>query len=593
MTRQTQAQTIESLDLPLSKVFNDFYVVPSYQREYVWETQQVEQLLLDIHDAFPDDGQMMSEYFIGSLVVCPGDEGLLDLIDGQQRMTTAYVFLCAVRDYIEELGADPLQPLDQQIAAIQMDDYGNQVSRYRVSLQYEDSRNVLERIADGAEDISEMAQDTRSVENILNAYHVIRAFLKREFEGNVAEIRRFYAYFINRVKLVRIKTQSVAHALKVFETINDRGVGLDSMDLLKNLMFMQAERAGFENLKEKWKTLVDVLHRAKEKPLRFLRYYVFATYNVTRLRQDEIYQWFADNEELCGYGSDPLNFVDKLNAAARAYTNFVDGKNIDRSPNRYLINLSYLSGAARQQLILLLAGRHLSVTLFTELARHIENLFFAYIIAREPTKEFERAFARWAPELRTVEDRAELNAFVQDHFVPAKQELATRFELAFVELNEEAIQKYRMRYILGKMTQYVNEDAYGQTPLDLGQYVKRKDVEHILPQNPSSSIKANFDKPDRIQEYTQRLGNMTMLEHSINRSIGNKPFSEKKKAYANSQFLLTKSIAEEIKIGKNTKIDRAVSQLTTFDKWSSESIERRQEMLTDLAKRVWDMPEGD
>ena len=79
------AQTIESVDIPLGKLFSDFYVVPSYQREYVWEEKQVEQLLEDIHNEFAGNGDSASsEYFIGSIVVCLHPDGLYELIDGQQ-----------------------------------------------------------------------------------------------------------------------------------------------------------------------------------------------------------------------------------------------------------------------------------------------------------------------------------------------------------------------------------------------------------------------------------------------------------------------------------------------------------------------------
>jgi hypothetical protein len=386
-------------------------------------------------------------------------------------------------------------------------------------------------------------------------------------------------------------TKNVSHALKVFETINERGVGLDSMDLLKNLMFMQAEKPDFDRLKNRWKKLVDILHRSNEKPLRFLRYFVFATYDVERLRKKEIYQWFVDNKDICGYAEDPIDFVDSLNEAARAYTQFVAGKNVDGSENRYLKNLSYLSGVARQHLILLLAGRHLPVDDFIELSRQIENLFFAYIITREPTRRFERAFAQWAGEMRAVQNRAELDTFLDLHFRPEKEELATRFELAFEELDDESIQKYRMRYILGKMTQYVNEQAYGPQAYDLKKFIKKKDVEHILPQTPTSEVLKAFDRPDEIEYYIHRLGNMAMLEEPLNRSAGNKPYAGKRKYFAQSQFLLTKSIAVDPRVGGNTAINRAVKGLLTFDEWTSQSIEDRQEMLTDLAKRVWDMPE--
>jgi uncharacterized protein with ParB-like and HNH nuclease domain len=585
-----QTQTIESLDLNLDKIFNDYYVVPSFQREYVWTEEQVEQLLQDIFDEYTDDGHK-SEYFIGSLVVCPRPDGVLELIDGQQRMTTTYLFLCVVRDYLSEQKASLPERLTAQIKSSSIDEDGNDVPRFHVQLMYNDSHELLAKIAQAKVNIEEIPPETVSVTNIANAYKVIKTFVTSEFGDDTAAVKKFYAYVINRVKLVRIKTQSVAHALKVFETINDRGVGLDAMDLLKNLMFINATESQFENLKNSWKLLVDTLYSAKEKPLRFLRYFIFANFDVDRLKEDQIYTWFTKNKNLCGYEKDPIGFVKWLNESARAYTNFSLGKNADGTANQYLANMRHMSGAARQHLILLLTGMKLHKDVFTELCRQLENLFFVYIITREPTKEFERRFAVWATDLNKVTSSEDLQKFLDDRFVPAKRNLASRYNLAFRQLQTSSIQKYRMRYILGKLTQYVDSIAYAQTVSDLDKYLQSTvHIEHILPQTPSQAVLDDFDMPDEITTYICRLGNLVLLEKPINTSLSNGLFPAKKPAYAKSQFLLTRSIAENLAVGNQTSINRAINGLEVFTTWQSKDIEKRQEILTNLANKVWDMP---
>jgi hypothetical protein len=516
MTTQQQVQTIKSEDMALGTLFNDFYVVPNYQREYVWEEDQVEQLLEDIHTEFSSVGPHSSaEYFIGSIVVCPGDDDVLELIDGQQRMTTTYLFLCVLRDYLLSHGQSVPQQLGIQIAATSTDDLGNDIFRHRVSLQYPDSRGLLTAIADQAVDLAAIEETTRSIKNIKAAYQLIRGYLEQHFGDNVQSLKQFYAFFTRRVKLIRIRTQSVTHALKVFETINERGKGLDSMDLLKNLMFMHANASEFETLKDLWKELVDTLYAGREKPLRFLRYFIFATYdNVDRLPEDEIYAWFVKNEPVCGYKAKPVAFVKDLLAAAKAYTNFLNGRDVKGLPNRYLENIRYLSGSARYHLILLLTARHLPIPLFTELCRHVENLFFAYIITREPTREFERNFAHWTDALKDVTTSEQLDEFVVAKFEPAKQTLSERFDLAFRGLHTGGLQKYRMRYVLAKLTQYVNEHAYGNVgaATSLTTFINSKvDVEHILPQSLTSKVLAEFDAPDQAKQYVSRLGNLVLL----------------------------------------------------------------------------------
>lgn len=585
-------QTIQSRDITVADVFLAFYVVPDYQREYVWETEQVEQLLNDINAELGNDPNRAPEYFIGSIVVCPGSDGVLELIDGQQRMTTLFLALCAIRDRLKELGEQPPGALGPQIAATSTDATGHDHFRYRLDLQYEDSGDILVRIAKGSLDGVE-EQDTRSTANIRNAYTVTLSFLRGEFGENTGAVRAFYGYLSNKVKLIRIQTEDVAKALKIFETINDRGVSLDSMDLLKNLLFMKASRVEFERLKIQWKQLQDTIFGMSEKPLRFLRYFVFSHYEVDVLREDEIYGWFARNERVCGYATDPIGFAKELLRSARAYRSYLTGNDQEGVKNRHLESLRLLGGrAARQHLILLLAGRHLPGDLFDRLAREVEDLFFVYVITREPTRNFERNFARWAPELRNITDKNDLETFIARHFVSAKAELSTRFDDAFRRLYVGSVQQYRLRYILAKLTQYIDLEAYDATEGTkwLSSYTGGGfEIEHIFPQRPSDDAVAEFGAFED-QDIANRLGNLVLVERSINASLGNRRYSRKRPVYCQSKLLLTRALAERPKVGANTKIDTAVAKLEPAIDWNEAAVTKRQEGLAALARLTWRVP---
>lgn len=585
-------QKIDSDDLTVADLFKSFYAVPDYQREYVWGTNQVDQLLTDIIDEMSDQvGDQAPEYFIGSIVVCPGQNGVLDLIDGQQRMTTLYMTLCAIRDRLQVLGSGDFSVLKSQLADASVDEAGEETHRYRLDLQYEDSGDALINIAEGLEIAGSM---TRSMENIRNAHHVVTRFLTAEFGEDTAAVRRFYGYLTNKVKLIRIKTENVAKALKIFETINDRGVGLNSMDLLKNLLFMKAPPEKFDRLKVTWKELQDTVFDMGEKPLRFLRYFIFSRYDVDVLREDEIYGWFSKNEPAVGYGFDPIGFAKELVSAARAYASFRSGKNEGGERNRFLDNMRLLGGqAARQHLILLLAGRHLSPELFDRLASEVENLFFCYVITREPTRNFERNFARWATELRSVGSEEEFDTFISKRFDREKVNLSVRFDDAMGRLLLETLQQYRFRYVLAKLTQKVDLLAYGETEGTrwLDTYVRGGyEVEHIFPQNPCPEAAEEFgtiDDPD----VAQYLGNLALVEKSINASLGNQPYSKKRPIYQQSKLLLTRALAERPKVGENTKIDRAVASIEPYQTWNQGKVFHRQRALAVLARAVWGMPE--
>jgi len=253
------------------------------------------------------------------------------------------------------------------------------------------------------------------------------------------------------------------------------------------------------------------------------------------------------------------------------------------SAARWLGNTSFL----------LLAGRHLPADLFDQLAREVEDLFLVYVITREPTRDFERNFARWAVELRKISDEADLQEFITARFVPVKTELSLRFDDAFRRLYTSSVQQYRLRYILAKLTQHIDLRAYGETEGTkwLRRYTEGGfEVEHIFPQQPSEEAEAEFGTCEDIY-IANRLGNLVLVEKSINASLGNRPYSQKRDVYRQSQLLLTKALAERPKIGTNTKIDIAVAELDPFTEWDEAAIIKRQDLLIMLARSVWGLPQ--
>ena len=116
---------------------------------------------------------------------------------------------------------------------------------------------------------------------------------------------------------------------------------------------------------------------------------------------------------------------------------------------------------------------------------------------------------------------------------------------------------------------------------------KNVHIEHILSKTPTAELRDSFDKSDEYDDYVVRLGNLMLLEGTINSSIRNGSYDEKIPGYRQSSFLLTKSLSEKPHVGSNTRLNRAVADLIQFECWNSQTIEKRQEMLTALARKVW------
>jgi len=577
--------------LDLEKCFKNFYVVPDYQREYVWEERQVTQLLSDVFEEF--DNNHNKEYFIGSTVVFKDTNGCYELIDGQQRTTTLFLIICALKSIYKEWDMDT-DTLDRMIKDKTVNSLGDSIDKFKLELQYKDSSNILTVISSLGD---RPANLKGSAERLFNAFENVIAFLTQNFKKEKSDqLKKFFVYLYRKLKFIQIETPEINDALKIFETINERGIGLNPMDLLKNLIFRQVERDEFTKLNHKWQQLVKILDKNKEKPLRFLRYFIMANYNVNSpkgdeiLREDEIYKWITkpENAKQCKYDKEPFEFVELLIENASIFVKYFKGEDHD-GQNIYLNNIRKLGGGSfRQHLILLLAGRKLPKPLFDHLAKQIETLIFYYFITREPTKEFERNFSKWAKDLIKIKTAEELDQFIKEKIEPEVNDKRNSYRSSFLELNQHSVQQYRMRYILAKIAQYIDQQRLGSyKPQNLDGYItKGIEVEHILPFTPENGLREKIG--EEYDEFKIKLGNLTLLEKSINASIGNSDFYDHKMGeYAKSTIYLTKSISVIENVGTNTAITRINQRLKSFDDWNQLTIKERQEMLFELSKSIW------
>ena len=306
-----------------------FYVVPDYQREYIWKPNKVTRLLEDINEQIDTS---TSEYFIGTTIVFPSKDGKYHIIDGQQRLTTIFLILCALRALCSE---DLVDYIGRLLKIIKSTSTGH-LSPISLTLKPQDknAEEVMEKIFDTKGDsaaVKASIQDSEipfrgSVENILNAYEAIYHFLTETYDGE-DKLIKYWGHLAHQVIFIQISTP-IGNVLKVFETINTRGVGLNAMDLLKTLLFMQVPEEKHSQLTEAWKNKITTPFEKEEKKkkekkqkkkkqeeeeeeenqenqerVRFLRYFLMANYRIENdrkdsiVRENEIYDWFSKNDQ--------------------------------------------------------------------------------------------------------------------------------------------------------------------------------------------------------------------------------------------------------------------------------------------------------
>lgn len=601
---------IENYKYSIEEAFREcFYIVPDYQREFVWTDKEVQQLLEDIDEQI--DTEVTREYFIGTVLVSPTNQkNHYEVIDGQQRLTTFFLLLCVLKYLFQ--GESQRQTIDALISTSYTNSDGETQTCLKLEPRYENAGEVITKLVELDTDPqsvrtaiqSEGIAGFGSLDNLVNAYGTLYRYLKDNYDDS-SKLKRYWGYLANNVVFIQISTD-VSSALKIFETINERGVGLNPMDLLKNLLFAQVKQEQFTQLKDEWKKITNPLEKGKEKPLRFLRYFIMANYIVKSkrgdavVREDEIYEWFVDksNVVLCDYINRPFEFVRKGIRNVEYYLAFSNRLGNDLKPNPAMDSLKRLTGGAFSlHYVLLLAVANLPKPLFDHFVAQLESFLFYYIFTKTPTKELERNFSQWADELRivagisdSVEQKKKLNEFVKERFEKNMIEKSQELIDSLRRFTLYSMQQYRIRYLLARLTQHVEMAFRGIKAPDSLELFFNLEIEHILPDNPKPELRSKWisENPDAVyDDYKNRLGNLTLLEKPINIIAGNNFYVIKCDEYRKSGNYLTRSLVELTCVGQNTSISRINEKLNAFPVWDAKAIEARHEMLIPLILDSW------
>ena len=607
---------IENHKYSIEEAFREcFYIVPDYQREYVWSDKEVHQLLEDIGEQI--DAGATREYFIGTVLVSPTNQkNHYEVIDGQQRLTTFFLMLCVLKHLFK--GKPQHQMISGLISISYVDNDGEVCTARKLEPRYENADEVMAKLVEldaEPQTVRAVIQSAGitsfgSLENLVNAYSTLYFYLKDNY-NDMAKLKRYWGYLANNVVFIQISTD-VSSALKIFETINERGVGLNPMDLLKNLLFTQVKQEQFTQLKDEWKKITKPLEKGKEKPLRFLRYFLMANYVIKNerrdavVREDEIYDWFVtkDNAALCDYTGKPFEFVRKVIRNVEHYLAFANGMGNDGKPSLAMDSLKQLAGGAFSlHYILLMAAANLPKPLFDHFVAQLESFLFYYIFTKTPTKELERSFSQWADELRVIADttdlekqKEQLNVFIIEHFEKSMANKSQELTDALRRLTLYSMQQYRIRYLLARLTQHVEMAFKGLKTRGNLEPFSKLEIEHILPNNPKPELRFAWEaeNPNSVyDDYKNRLGNFTLLEKPLNIVAGNDFYKMKQVEYGKSGNYLTRSLVTLADVGSNTSISRINEKLKAFSEWNIETVEQRHEQLIALVQDVWKVQQVD
>lgn len=251
-------------------------VVPDWQRSYSWTQPHVETFWNDlIRFDGRHPGVNNGEYFLGSIVLVSGVQGKNLLLDGQQRIATSAILLSAIRDFILHYNANASVRLQTNYLS-DFDDALN-THAYKLTLNEYDreffKRLILEpREGNYAAPIAQypshqLISDARSFfdQALIDACNGMTA--QQAFQRAI----RIRSVLTDMMSVIEVSSVDEDSAADVFETLNDRGIGLSTPDLLRNLLMKRANAANRPQIVDLWR---DVLQFETDNKIKsFLRHY--------------------------------------------------------------------------------------------------------------------------------------------------------------------------------------------------------------------------------------------------------------------------------------------------------------------------------
>lgn len=368
------------------------------------------------------------------------------------------------------------------------------------------------------------------------------------------------AYLKEKVKILILSVSDEADAYQIFETLNDRGRSLDTLDLLKNHLFSKA-KSGLQEVKQKWSALKENLQDSDPKN-RFLNHFWTSLHgrgSATGL--------FRSIRDQITSPQESVAFANQLAASSRIYEALRSGSSPvwadHANETRKNIDILRLLDAQQALPVLLSAYENFAKDEFKKLTRLLVVMAVRYnFIGEERTGVAANYYSDLPKPIRAKSISKAAHVFkALKPIYPSDSSFSAAFKVKSVTDTKRA------RYILAEI-----ENSTSPSEKIVNSDPDEVNLEHILPRNVNQHWKAvdTGVEPDEHREFVNRLGNLALVPKSKNKKVGSKSFEEKKSELFSQcgEFSTTVNVC-------------------SYDRWDRTAIESRQTYLSQLAVKAW------
>lgn len=625
---------------------NKKYSVNYYQREYRWGRKQVEQLIEDLTNSFDDsfdrekaveltDIEKFDYYYMGTIIVT-GSQDVKSIIDGQQRLTSMSLLLIALNNLHKKYPDSGIG--FQDVSSLI---YSSRMNKLSFNINVEEWNSCLNTLYNGQKYNS--SSSVESVKNICLRYDDLLELLEEYFSGDGDKISLFACWLVYKTIFIKITTPSEQDAHKVFVSMNDRGLSLNTSEMLKGYLLSEIKDDAERNkANDIWKDTVLKLKQSSGDELdgsfntedvNFLSTWIRAKYaqKIREGKKDakdqdyeiigrEFHEWVRQHHSKIGLikSDDFKNFITvefkfyaeiylRLKKYSNVYTAGFEEVfyNADKDLNyQYMFIISALNSCDSEEII-----------------NKKIKLVAAYIDCYSARRLFNFAKLNWNTNKSDLFSTIKaIRGLPLDELTVFLTYKLRNMDLQLIGITEAdkgsgfSWNQFTGRYILGvlaRFTDYVDVQTGNQSLFD--SYVNRKvknsyDREHVIPDK-FEDYRTGFSSLEEFNTFRWKLGNLILLKLDKNRSYQDMAYIDKRKYYLQNN-IIAQSFHEDcyqnnpkfldfyksrgyafryyLNFGKNEILERqSLYQAMALDIWSEDNLKKISGMWSiELEKKI-------